>query len=108
MFLKKAPKKRSQEEIEIDRVLKAYQEKIDLLKKNSQGIKETALRQSNTLPPMDTLATRKQHKRLKVAMTRGSTENLKREVKTNALLLLLLIFAIATSSALAIKLLQQL
>lgn len=108
MFSKKAPKKLSQEELEIDRIMQSYQEKIDQLQKSSQGMKEAAIRQSNTLPPMETLATRKQQKRLKVATTQGSTENLKREVKNNAFLLLLLIFAIATSSALAIKLLNQL
>lgn len=108
MFSKKKTYKRSQEEIEIDEALQSYEAKIEFLQKKSQGIKENAVRQSNTLPPMDTIAARKQQKKLKVAMTRGSTENLKREVKNNALLLLLLIFAIASSSALAFKLINQL
>ncbi len=103
MFSKQPSKKPSAEELELDRLMQAYQQKIEQLEQTAKG----SIRESNTLPPMERIQAMKQQSRLNVAISKGNTANLKREMKNNALLLLLLIFAIATASAFAVHLLNQ-
>lgn len=103
MLSKKNQMKLSDEELELERLLQATRERIEMLEQTSRVMKE----QSNTLPPMERMRTMKQQRKLNVAITRGNTDNLKRDVRNNVLLLLLLIMAIVSASILAIKLLNQ-
>lgn len=100
-------KRKSSELNELERqsreLLQGINELEDLLQKRSA---KTMQPTRNTLPPPDRVRESRQHRTLKVAVSKGDVKNVRRETAENTVLLVLLIAAICTSAYWALKLLE--
>ncbi len=107
MFFKK---RRSSRHSDLNRTVQALEAEIQALenslKQKHASPQKTGVKQ--TLPPPERRKTYRQERALHVAMARhGRTSNIRRELKENFFLLLLLIVANVTSTLWIIRLLER-
>lgn len=100
-------KRKSSAFSEIDRaseeLLQSISELEELINKRAS---RTMQPDRNTLPPPDRVRESRQHRTLKVAVSKGSVRNVRREIFENTLLLVLLVAAIAASAWWVLKLID--
>lgn len=92
----------------LEELSKDQARKIKELEQYTQSAPDIIARQKNTIPPLEVVTRKKQEHKIKVSLaTSNNVYNLKRELKSNAVLLFLLIIAITFSTVWALKILNQ-